>query len=249
MVWPLLVFGALVSAPIAGTAIAKRRKAKAVANTPADGHPAGTALTVGLTNPGVPQPTGVLIALTPLQNLTQSLHDNAAKLMVRLATFGQIPGTPIDEVKQFQQAFNATNPVTLLLVDGLYSTKTQAAFQSAITPAIAPDAIDAVALVAKPADPAPEPNLDVAMDIGLAANGLLHLLNDVANKQGSFKEVTTFQTAWNAHHANQPVIVDGQYGANAQNALQSVLNWLGKGQQAPKNPYGSIDQPIPVFIP
>jgi hypothetical protein len=239
----------------AAVAINKNKKAKAVGNKPAEGATvkgmpvAGPGAPVGLTAPGVPQPTTNVVALTPIPDTPQALQDASAKLIQRVTVMGQTPAVPVDEVKQFQTQFNATAPVTPLLIDGLYSGKTQAALQSAITPAIAPQAAGSAVVVALPANPAPDPNLLLANDVAQSSKALYDfLMFSGGNKKGTFREVTTFQTAWNNHHSNPPLIADGQYGGNTENALNSVLTFFKRTEKAPKNPYGAPKTPPPIFV-
>jgi hypothetical protein len=222
---------------------------------PVNGLPAnGPKAPVGLTPPGVPQPIDRVIALAPQLDVSKEVHDTSAALIEYFRSHGQ-SAQPIDEVIAFQTAFNKSKPEVELRLDGLYSAKTQGALQSVITPAIAPQSVMSPIVVAPPADPAPAPNLEVALDIRNAANALYEFLTVKKGlKKGSFKEVSTFQSAWNSHQKNSPLVVDGMYGGNGQNALQAVLDWMstnnfGPKRKALKSIYGSPKSATPVFVP
>lgn len=212
------------------------------------GHPvaglpsSGAGAPIGITPPGVSQPPGVVISPVPMQNVPDAVHDAAAKVLQFFGTMGVTSGVNT-LVHAFQSAYNATGHGTALATDGKYGPKTQAALQSVVSPAIAPQASSAHP-VAQP-KPAPAPDPSMVGDIATAANALVAF----GSKKGSFKEVTTFQAAWNAHPGNAPLVVDGKYGGNSQIALQAVLNWMATGGQAPPSAYGPTTKPVPTFTP
>lgn len=237
-----------------GTVAIHKHRMKARNGLPAQGHAVdgmptqGADAPVGLTAPGVPQPSGSLVALKPIDDPSKALHDSAADLLVNFQKMGQRPDVAVDEVKAFQQSFNDSKPLTELLVDGFYSSKTQAALQSVISPAIAPDAVNGTALVVIPSKPAELPHPIDSDNIDMAATGLQMYFQKNGVSQGSIPEVVTFQTAWNDHHNNQPVIPDGIYGASTELALQSYLTYRKDPMTAPKNAYGPPDKAIVAEI-
>jgi hypothetical protein len=252
-------------------------------SAPVHGLPSsGAGAPIGITPPGIPQPADRIIALPPQETVSQAVHDASASLIQAYSVSGP-PPTGSDEVRAFQVAYNATNPDVPLATDGNYGAKTQAVLQSVVTPAIAPQQIPNatpiatpitsttsalapaakamlirpkfIAIAAPKANPAIVPNLSVAQDVTKAANALYDfLVKGGSSRKGSFKEVTTFQAAWNAHHRNQPLVADGMYGPNAKNALQAVFNWMNDKRKAPNSPYAAggvafLPVKIPTFIP
>jgi hypothetical protein len=223
------------------------------------GHPvpglptSGDGSPVGITPPGVIQPSGSLISLPPMQNVSNALHDAAAALVQSLTTFGVQKGVFVQEVKTFQDAYNVESGVkTKLAADGKYGPKGQAALQSVITPAVAPSSESGTPVV-QPLNPAPAADPVAVNDIGAATAALVSAFAKGARK-GSIPQVVTFQQAWNAHPQMTAVVPDGKYGGNTEVAVQSVLNWMAQSGVspspiAPKNAYGKVSKPIPVFTP
>ncbi len=211
------------------------------------GHPvpglptSGPAAPVGLTPPGVPQPPGQVISLPPVKAPADPLQVAAAALMQGLQN-GTVGTGPSPLTQSFQSAYNAyAKPSVPLGVDAKYGPKSQAALQSVVTPAIAPQASLAHPVVS-PAVPAAPANPTIT-NPQQAASDLLTFFASGA-KKGSFPQVSTFQAAWNSVPGNTPLIVDGKYGANGQAALQGLLTWMGTTTPAPKNAYGAAKAPL-----
>jgi hypothetical protein len=196
--------------------------------------------------PGTPQPAGVVaLPIAPVMSDGDALHTSARALLTALATTAPSSGSN-PAVSAFQTAYDATNPPVKLKVDGKYGPKCQAALQSVIAPALAPSNFFAgsapVKVQTPPIQAAPAiPNVDVTG----AANILAAV---VSLPKSSDRRVTTFQHAWNATPGVLHLAEDGKYGGSSQGALQSVLDYMGTGLQAPKNPFGPV-VPAPSYPP
>lgn len=219
------------------SAIYKHEKAKKVA-------PVGGKSKTGaspIAPPGVPQPGGAIaIPVAPAVQDGNALHNAARNLLTSLGTTGASTAkNPMTSL--FQSAYNATNPPTKLKADGLYGAKTQAALQSVIAPAIAPTPAAGATVSTGPVRVQTPPVVAAApignVDINSAATALSAL---VAIPKTSDRRVSTFQSTYNMTPGVQHLAVDGKYGGATQGALQAVLDSLGTGIQAPKNPFGPM---------
>jgi hypothetical protein len=259
-----LGLGALSLLGVGGTGYAvhrhyanKKTAAGLPATTPAGAPLASGQPAAGITPPGVPQPGSAVVNL-PATNAGPALQQAAAALQTDLNTNGA-PTAFDSTVQAFQTAWNADPNAggagQVLAVDGLYGAKSQAAFQSCITPAVAPTAVipsasGTVAPVAVPVNQAAAPAA------GAYSSGTDQDLVDAANAlvnsppaAGSNTPTSTFQTLWNQYQPNQQLVVDGEYGPNTQSACQAVLNWTatdpnvvaqgGVAQLAPPSQYGA----------
>jgi hypothetical protein len=191
--------------------------------------------------PGVPQPGGaVAIPVSPAVQDGDGLHNAARNLLTSLGTTGASTAkNPM--VSLFQSAYNTTNPPTRLKPDGVYGVKTQAALQSVIAPAAAPSPAPGATVSTGPVRVQTPPVVAAPpignVDINSAASTLAAL---VAIPKTSDRRVSTFQAAYNMTPGVQHLAVDGKYGGATQGALQAVLDSLGTGMQAPKNPFGPM---------
>lgn len=234
---------ALAAGYAAVTGGKKKKDAKPAAPTQTGAVPLQTA---PIQPAGIPQPRGMtsLPTVVPSAGLTQA----ARVLLTYLNT--NTPGRgPIPAVQAFQTAYNMSGPSTTLKSDGVYGPKTQAALQATVGSAPVPGHfLSATVTVAPPVIPAATPV--VGYDVTGAATVLANM---TAKQSGSFfpktsdKRVSTFQAAYNQTPGVLHLAVDGKYGPGSQAALQSVLNWMGTGMQAPDNPFGAPPKSIPTF--
>ncbi len=195
-----------------------------------------------VTPPGKPQPPGIVLPPPHSASGDDPVHAAAAALVQAIQGMGSAPTGSFAACSNFQGAFNAVSS-TKLATDGIYGPKSQAALQSVITPAVAPpNMLGTGATAATPAVPAPPP--DTSVDVFTAASNLVAM---GSIPKASIAAVTTFQHAYNGHGPAQALTEDGKYGPMSQAALQSVINAMGSGQSAPKNPYGAALPSIPTF--
>lgn len=211
-----------------------------------------------ITPAGKPQPPSIVISQPPMPTevVSSALHDAAAHL-IQLGERQSLKTTVSDAtVLAFQKAYNANRPPVALALDGKYGPKCQAALQSVVSPAVAPvpNAPPGmpIAVVAAPTGGVAAANPALVNNVLEAGNNLARYFAGTG-KKGSFGPVTTFQTAWNQHRSNKPLVVDGKYGPSGEAALQAVFNWSasdagGPPNAAPKNAYGARI-PVPVFVP
>ncbi len=194
-----------------------------------------------ITPPGTPQPPGPVVLPSPPALIPDSLHVSAAVLLTAVMTMSPTQAA-FPQCLAFQQAYNATGPSMALATDGKYGPKTQAALQSIMAPAVAPgNFFPSATQVPGPPVPAPAPTTGVTVQDAAA---VLVAMGSIP--KASDGRVTTFQHAYNAHPVSLKLAEDGKYGPLSQAALQSVLDYVGNGQTAPKNPYGTVGV-IPAF--
>jgi hypothetical protein len=242
--WLYLVGGAL--ALIAGTAAVessgkKPKKSKADGPTKHLSAPRLPLTTAPIQPAGIPQPAGY-VSLPAPPPTTTSLQSAAQNLVTYLAR--TTPGkASVPAVQAFQTAYNMSGPSTTLKSDGIYGPKTQAALQSVMGGAPAPaHFVPSGAVAAPPLIPAAKP---IA---GVSVTGAAQVLANLTSiPKTSDSRVSTFQNAYNQYAAVH-VIADGKYGGATQGALQSVLDFMGTGGQAPKNPFGlAVVRPKAAF--
>jgi len=196
---------------------------------------------------GVPQPRGMV--QTPAPPAPSAALTNAARAVLTYFATSQPARGSVPQVKTFQSLYNSNGPQMPLNPDGIYGPKTQAALQSVVGSAPVPAHILPVTVMAAPpAIPAAKP---VA---GFDVTGAATILANMAATQSgsrfpktSDKRVSTFQAAYNTTPGVLHLAVDGKYGPGTQAALQSVLNWMGTGMQAPDNPFGAPPKSIPTY--
>ena len=209
-----------------------------------------------MTGPGQPLLPGTL-ALPVTQSVDGDALHTAARVALTALSSLTPTRAPVAGVMAFQVAYNLTNPPVKLKTDGIYGAKTQAALQSVIGSAVAPQAfvshpgvkvgkppikaappkavVPLAATESVPTQPLPGLGFTPKLDVAGAANVLAGL---VAIPKTSDSRVSTFQAAYNLVPGVLQLAVDGKYGPSSQGALQSVLNWMGQGGVAPRNPFG-----------
>jgi hypothetical protein len=212
-----------------------------------------------ITPPGLPQPSGVIAIPSPPASSSAAndpLHQAARTLLTKLS--GMAPSkAPFPECRAFQNTWNLSNPSTRLNPDGKYGGKCQAALQSLIAPAIAPANFfpGGTAPVASGGGPVvvAKPLVPVAPATpGMTLSQAATILAAAANPgKASDTRVRSFQNAYNLTPGVTHLVPDGKYGGSTQGALQSVLDFLGGGLQAPPNAFGGVAYvgSPPIFPP
>jgi hypothetical protein len=164
---------------------------------------------------------------------------------------------PVPAVRNFQVAYNGTRPPPAipLATDGKYGPKCQAALQATLGSAPVPEnafgGANVPGLQAHAAAPQGSANvgrITVAGPAVAPASPLPSSIQQAASvlaglsylPKTSDVRVATFQKAYNATSGVLQLPVDGKYSGATQAALQSVLNWMGSGQQAPANAFGMV---------
>jgi len=201
----------------------------------------------GIAPPGTAQDPGTVVSLPGLPAMSAAqmatLQMSAASLLQSLNTGGLVT-TSTSPVLAFQSTWNASGGLALQ-TDGIYGSKTQAALQTVIAPAVAPSNIlPAQPPVSLPAAVVPAVSNPLP-DVLTAANAILTDYPSGGDRT-STQDNANFQTAWNQLNPATHLTVDGLYGPLTAAALQSVLNNAGTGQTAPGNAYGAVGA-IPAY--